>query len=108
MNDPEAIDLSETEGWYDSTPWIDFTGDCPVHRGNIFKKTNGLCGFCGEQPAMSIDHIVPKSKRGSTMDPRNLVGACLDCNSAKADMLLEEFRDRFFCECGGSFYFEKI
>ena len=38
----------------------------------------------------SLDHIVPGARGGDWTQPENLVTACWACNSAKADLLLEE------------------
>lgn len=96
-----------TANWYETTPWIDFTKGSHANREEIFSKTHGLCGYCGVQEAVSLDHIVPTSRGGAKLNPDNLIGACLDCNNAKADMLLEEFRERYFVGRGGLFWFEK-
>jgi hypothetical protein len=40
------------------------------------------CWYCGETPAGTIDHRVPRS-RGGADEPNNLVAACASCNSSK-------------------------
>jgi hypothetical protein len=54
------------------------------------------CAYCKE-PAESIDHIVPVSKKGENRF-YNFTGACQPCNSRKSDRSLLEFllleRDR--------------
>lgn len=45
------------------------------------------CRYCGAGPKdarLTIDHIVPVSKRGHS-DVENLVTACIDCNFGKSD-----------------------
>lgn len=49
----------------------------------------GVCYYCDER-AMTIDHYIPTG-RGGTSDPRNLVPACLECNSIKGDLLPDDF-----------------
>lgn len=98
------IDLAQIGDWYRTTRWIAF-GDGNKFRSEILSKTNGVCAYCGELEATTIDHIIPLSKKGARRF-HNLIGACEDCNCAKADLSLEEFRDRFFAGKGGLFYFE--
>ena len=38
----------------------------------------------------SLDHLVPGARGGDWLAPENLVTACWACNSAKADLLLDE------------------
>ena len=47
-------------------------------------KHGSKCWYCGREitEKMSLDHIHPKSKRGSDM-PNNLAIACFRCNTAK-------------------------
>ena len=66
-------------------------------RARIIGMTEGRCWYCGitpEQELLTLDHMFPKSKGGSSGDG-NLVPACVYCNSKKGDMLVEEFRQRF-------------
>lgn len=100
------IELGEVNDWYRRTPWIAF-GDGGLSRVAVFKKTDGLCAYCGEQEASTIDHMIPKS-RGGSGKYKNLIGACLDCNNAKSDMTPDEFREAFFAGRGGQFYFERL
>jgi len=46
-------------------------------------KQLGQCAYCG-RPAEQIDHIIPRSRRGSTLRG-NLVPICRKCNHAKGD-----------------------
>jgi hypothetical protein len=64
----------------------------PCNRDNVFKRDNYTCVYCGEDEirAMTIDHVIPKSKGGKdTWD--NLVTACKPCNSEKNDLTIEEW-----------------
>jgi hypothetical protein len=38
----------------------------------------------------SLDHLVPGARGGDWLAPENLVASCWACNSAKADLLLDE------------------
>lgn len=63
-------------------------------REKAYKLTNGRCAYCGCQldpKGFHVDHIIPKAKGGKMHD--NLVASCQDCNLAKCDMTIEEFRN---------------
>jgi 5-methylcytosine-specific restriction endonuclease McrA len=53
----------------------------------------------------TVDHITPISK-GGTNKRKNLLPACTECNTAKADLYIDQFRKLL----GGKFkfYFEEI
>lgn len=61
----------------------------------MWKIQAGKCGYCGvcmtEKNRPSVDHIIPRIKRGSHLPP-NLLWACRACNSAKKDRNLVDFR----------------
>jgi len=53
----------------------------------IYFRDNFTCAYCGKQLTLSectIDHVVPRSK-GGDWSWENLVTACKECNSKKAD-----------------------
>ena len=50
------------------------------------RLTCRYCGMRGEQVFWHIDHVVPVIAGGNN-DPRNLVLACAQCNSAKGNAL---------------------
>ena len=56
-------------------------------RRNIFERDRFTCQYCGRTPArndLSIDHVVPRSRGGSTTWS-NVVLACTECNARKRD-----------------------
>jgi 5-methylcytosine-specific restriction endonuclease McrA len=57
----------------------------------------GHCCYCGRlgQP-LTLEHIIPITRKGSSNDPWNLCFACRSCNSSKGDKLLEEWTDRWY------------
>ena len=67
-----------------------------LERSQVYSKTNGHCGICGEFvpfDSFTIDHIIPISKGGSsTID--NLQCSCLVCNRIKQDILPEDLFDK--------------
>lgn len=83
---PEIITLTE----YDRVPVSHVT----FSRRNLFKRDHFTCQYCGERPgsdALTIDHVLPKS-RGGQSDWENCVLACLDCNGRKSNRTPDEAR----------------
>jgi 5-methylcytosine-specific restriction endonuclease McrA len=61
-------------------------------RRNIFERDHYTCQYCGRMPSrseLSIDHVVPRS-RGGTTTWSNVLLACTDCNARKRDLLPAE------------------
>ena len=56
-------------------------------RDEIYKAWDHKCAYC-EDPATSLDHIVPRFKSGSSKRS-NLIPACRRCNSNKASEPVE-------------------
>lgn len=61
----------------------------PIAQEHLLDLFDGECAYCN-QPATTFDHIVPVSRGGQT-EPRNLVPACVSCNSSKRDRDLDEW-----------------
>jgi hypothetical protein len=59
------------------------------YRESIYEAWNHCCGYCNE-PATSLDHIVPKFKSGSS-HRNNLIPACRSCNKNKASLKMEDW-----------------
>jgi len=68
------------------------------YRESIYEAWNHCCGYCNE-PATSLDHIVPKFKSGSS-HRNNLIPACRSCNRDKASLKMEDWylNQKFFNE----------
>ncbi|GAB4343970.1 MAG: HNH endonuclease [Flammeovirgaceae bacterium] len=60
-----------------------------LSRQNIFKRDNHQCVYCGSNEDLTLDHVLPRS-RGGTSTWSNLVTACRSCNSKKGDYTPEE------------------
>lgn len=61
--------------------------DVKLTRRNIFLRDQSSCQYCGTRHSyknLQIDHVVPVS-RGGKNTWTNLVCACFDCNSRKAN-----------------------
>lgn len=62
-------------------------------RFAIYARDGHACVYCGAADALSLDHVVPRSKGGSDSE-HNLVTACQPCNSSKRDRDLSEWGGR--------------
>lgn len=61
-------------------------------RFEVFKRDSFKCQYCGKTPpdvTLEVDHIKPKSKKG-TDDINNLITACFDCNRGKKHIELNK------------------
>lgn len=59
-------------------------------RFYILNRDGFACVYCGRRPPdveLVVDHIVPRSKGGKTIET-NLVAACEECNDGKANTAL--------------------
>lgn len=58
-------------------------------RAKVLARDGNRCLYCGkevDQTAATLDHYYPWARGGSD-HPDNLATACIDCNSAKGEML---------------------
>ena len=81
---PEVIVLTTYEGV--GTRVVVFS------RSNLFKRDRFMCQYCGARPRtseMTIDHILPRS-RGGTSSWENCVLACFHCNRKKKNRTPDE------------------
>lgn len=60
-----------------------------LSRQNIFKRDGNKCVYCGSKQHLTLDHVIPRSKKGGTTW-ENLITACSSCNSKKGDRTPEE------------------
>lgn len=60
----------------------------PLSRRAVLRRDGGRCAYC-DQPADTIDHVVPKS-RGGRHEWDNVVAACQKDNLKKGNHLLVE------------------
>jgi 5-methylcytosine-specific restriction endonuclease McrA len=61
--------------------------EAPFTRRNLFLRDDFTCQYCGKRCSsdrLSIDHVMPRSRGGSTTW-ENCVLACVACNARKAD-----------------------
>src|ERR1043165_8329427 len=58
-----------------------------MKRLRIYMRDKYRCQYCGEKKpvgALTLDHILPRS-RGGDNSPVNVVTACVSCNNRKGD-----------------------
>ena len=61
-----------------------------LSRKNILRRDLYRCQYCNKsETALTIDHIIPKSKGGDD-SWENLVTACVSCNNKKGDRSPDE------------------
>ncbi len=53
-------------------------------RWEVWERDDFTCQICGERKFLTIDHIMPKVKGGSS-EKENLQTLCKSCNSSKRD-----------------------
>jgi 5-methylcytosine-specific restriction endonuclease McrA len=57
-----------------------------ITRRAVFARDGWTCQYCGSRSALTVDHVIPKSKGGaSSWD--NIVASCAPCNRRKGDLL---------------------
>lgn len=62
-------------------------------REKILKESNGKCAYCNE-PAYSLDHVIPRIHEGCTNERSNLVACCQRCNSIAGGTLFKNFEEK--------------
>ena len=68
-----------------------------ARKRTVHERDRWTCAYCGRQARtslehdeMTVDHVVPRSRGGSSHDFGNLVTACRPCNGRKADRTPDE------------------
>ncbi len=57
-----------------------------ITRRAVFARDGWACQYCGKSSALTVDHVIPRSKGGSS-SWENIVASCAPCNRRKADRL---------------------
>ncbi len=57
-----------------------------ITRRAVFARDDWTCQYCGSRQQLTVDHVIPRSKGGSS-DWTNIVAACAPCNRRKGDCL---------------------
>ena len=57
-----------------------------ITRRAVFARDGWTCQYCGARSNLTVDHVIPKSK-GGTSSWDNIVASCAPCNRRKGDAL---------------------
>ncbi len=57
-----------------------------ITRRAVFARDNWTCQYCGARQQLTVDHVIPRSKGGSS-EWTNIVAACAPCNRRKGDAM---------------------
>lgn len=68
-----------------------------ARRAALYARDGHACAYCLSRGSLTLDHLRPRARGGSNAS-RNLVTACLRCNSSRGDRSL-----RSFCIAVGSY-----
>ncbi len=60
-------------------------------RRAVFARDEWACQYCGSGSDLTVDHVIPRSKGGSS-EWENVVACCASCNRRKADRLPHQAR----------------
>lgn len=57
-----------------------------ITRRAVFARDDWTCQYCGSRSNLTVDHVVPRSKGGSS-NWENIVASCAPCNRRKGNAL---------------------
>jgi 5-methylcytosine-specific restriction endonuclease McrA len=57
-----------------------------ITRRAVFARDGWTCQYCGSRSNLTVDHVIPKSKGGSS-SWENIVASCAPCNRRKGNAL---------------------
>jgi len=57
-----------------------------ITRRAVFARDDWTCQYCGSRSNLTVDHVVPRSKGGSS-SWENIVASCAPCNRRKGNAL---------------------
>ena len=58
-----------------------------ITRRAVFARDDWTCQYCGARSNLTVDHVIPRSKGGSS-EWENIVASCAPCNRRKGNLLL--------------------
>ena len=67
-------------------------GKVVFNRARLYQRDRYTCQYCGKQPGstgLNLDHVIPVAQ-GGKRTWENIVAACIDCNTRKADRTPEQ------------------
>lgn len=62
-----------------------------ITRRAVFARDGWACQYCGNRSNLTVDHVIPRSKGGSSTW-ENIVASCAPCNRRKGNMLPAQAR----------------
>jgi 5-methylcytosine-specific restriction endonuclease McrA len=60
-----------------------------ITRRAVFARDGWACQYCGSRTSLTVDHVIPRSKGGSS-EWENIVASCAPCNRRKGDRLVNQ------------------
>ena len=60
-----------------------------ITRRAVFARDDWTCQYCGARSNLTVDHVIPRSKGGSS-SWENIVASCAPCNRRKGNALLRQ------------------
>jgi 5-methylcytosine-specific restriction endonuclease McrA len=60
-----------------------------ITRRAVFARDGWACQYCGSRTSLTVDHVIPRSKGGSS-EWENIVASCAPCNRRKGDRLINQ------------------
>src|ERR1700759_4339914 len=60
-----------------------------ITRRAVFARDDWTCQYCGSRSNLTVDHVVPRSKGGSSSWD-NIVASCAPCNRRKGNAMLRQ------------------
>jgi 5-methylcytosine-specific restriction endonuclease McrA len=57
-----------------------------ITRRAVFARDDWTCQYCGTRSNLTVDHVIPRSKGGSS-SWENIVASCAPCNRRKGDRM---------------------
>jgi 5-methylcytosine-specific restriction endonuclease McrA len=60
-----------------------------ITRRAVFARDDWTCQYCGSRSNLTVDHVIPRSKGGSSSWD-NIVASCAPCNRRKGNSLLRQ------------------
>ena len=57
-----------------------------ITRRAVFARDDWTCQYCGSRSNLTVDHVIPRSKGGSS-SWENIVASCAPCNRRKGNAL---------------------
>jgi 5-methylcytosine-specific restriction endonuclease McrA len=57
-----------------------------ITRRAVFARDDWTCQYCGSRSNLTVDHVIPRSKGGSSSWD-NIVASCAPCNRRKGNQL---------------------